>query len=246
MGCSDSTPVAEPDALVAQTALEALFSTPTSAEATTLTSKEKRLDGMMKPATMLWSAGEQLVASVKVMNMNKDGMVTTIKDAGGNVIALLKHGDVKSYRRGTGRAVLYAPRPPAGASGHASMEGLHAAYEIRLPDDVMEAYPPKRDKGGNMYSRGVQKGGLGFFPAAADGAFSATLAYKLVALKQGMQDFVLRNNWNLMNSTGEIIGTYEDKSKKTIVAAAGVDVVLLVVYASVVYDYWSTGIDKAG
>jgi len=236
-----STPVASADSPVVPH--EALFSTP-AAEATTLTSKAKRLDGLASSSTTLWYTGKQLVWSYKrsMVVLNKDGMVTTFKDGSGNVIALLKHGDVASYRRGTGHAILYAPRPPAGASAHASVEGLHAAYEIRLPDDVLEAYPVKQGPGGVMTSQGMQKGGLGFFAAGAAGAFSATSTYRFV----GERDGLTRNKWIMLNAKGDSIGTYEDKTKKVIVAAAGVDAVLLVVFASVVFDYVATMCEDVG
>jgi hypothetical protein len=157
----------------------------------------------------------------------------------------------KLYRRGTGRAILYAHKPPASASGHNGvMEGgvsLHAAYEIRLPDDVLEAYPVKGML--RPYSRGMQKGGLGFFAAAVDGAFSATPAFKFVPLKVSRDVWALGRNWTMVNAaTGEAIGTYEDdvRSARTVVAAAGVDAALLVVYASLTYDYFKTSPDDTG
>ena len=82
----------------------------------TLAVKEKSLDGMLKPSTFLFSLDDEVLFSYKRSDymVNASGMSIIIKDASGAVVGVLKHGDLASYKKGLGRAILYAPTPPDG------------------------------------------------------------------------------------------------------------------------------------
>lgn len=250
-------PLPSPDLLVVQSNAEVLFVKDeqwisTSAAPIKLTAKDKKLDGMLSAPTTQWFMGESKDDQTHVLSYRSpDGMLQkqlsklVITDAGGKVVGLVKHGDVKNFERGLGRAVLYASTPPSGGGGHATVtEGdvtLHAAYEIRVPDDAAALYPVKGFSYAYSKAWYQKDGGIGAFAAGANGAFSAQPAFKLVLVDKCQ----MMDKFTLSNATGELVATIQSTQasqigqKREVTVAPGVEVVLPVVFASIVRDFFN-------
>lgn len=246
-----------PDLLVAQSNAEVLFVKDEQWISTSapikLTGKDKKLDGILSAPTTQWFMGESKDDQTHVLSSRSpDGRLQkqlsklVITDSGGKVVGLVKHGDVKDFEKGLGRAVLYASSPPtSGGSGHATVTEsdvtLHAAYEIRVPDDAAHLHPIKGFA--YPYSKAwYQKdGGIGAFAVGANGAFSAQPAFKLVM----MDKCQMMDKYTLSNATGELVATVQSTQatqigkKKEVTVAPGVEVVLPVVFASIVMDFFN-------
>ena len=138
-----------------------------------------------------------------------------------SLVALLKHGDQYSYRKGHGQAVLYGLQPPEGASGHATVvqEGvtLHALYEIRITT-------PEAD-----LKRFSFKDGIGMYAAGANGTFAAAPSLVHKDGKWG--------KYFVENGRGECVAQCSWLSWVTV--AANVDTTLIVVLYAVREEYWS-------
>ena len=224
MGCGVSRPEVPP--LVAQPSPAAA---PLIAKATTadgelkLMFSQKKLDGFFGDYTHFFktSAGEEIVRYKRSQGyayVNDNATMPIYHNE--SLVALLKHGDQYSYRKGHGQAVLYGLQPPEGASGHATVvqEGvtLHALYEIRITT-------PEAD-----LKRFSFKDGIGMYAAGANGTFAAAPSLVHKDGKWG-EHFV-------ENGRGECVAQCSWLSWVTV--AANVDTTLIVVLYAVREEYW--------